>query len=46
MSEKFTIEQFEIEHDIPIPLSLKGKMPVEKMAVGDSFFVPLIDGGP
>jgi Helix-turn-helix domain of resolvase len=36
-----TIEQFEIEHGIPIPLRLSEKMPVEKMAVGDSFFVPL-----
>jgi hypothetical protein len=44
MTEEFTIEQFEIEHGIPLPLSLKGKMPVEKMAVGDSFFVPLTDG--
>ncbi len=44
MSEEFTIEQYEIEHGIPLPLSLKDKMPVEKMAVGDSFFVPLTDG--
>src|SRR6266496_231447 len=44
MSEEFTIEQFEIEHGIPLPLSLSAKMPVEKMAVGDSFFVPLTDG--
>jgi len=43
MTEVVTIEQYEIEHGIPIPLSLSGKMPVEKMAVGDSFFVPLPD---
>jgi hypothetical protein len=43
MAEQFTIERFEIEHNIPIPLRLSEKMPVEKMAMGDSFFVPLTD---
>jgi hypothetical protein len=44
MSEEYTIAQYEIEHDIPMPLRLSGRMPVERMAVGDSFFVPLTDG--
>jgi hypothetical protein len=42
-TDALMIEQYEIEHGIPLPLSLSEKMPIEKMAVGDSFFVPLTD---
>ncbi len=32
-------EVFKIERDIPIPLTLIERMPLEEMEVGDSFFV-------
>jgi hypothetical protein len=31
--------QFEIERNIPVPRSLRQKMPLEEMEVGDSFLV-------
>jgi hypothetical protein len=41
---KVTGEIFKIERDVPLPLTLAERMPLEEMEVGDSFFAAVPEG--